>query len=114
MAAPTYIADISQPSIRGALGSGFQLMVVTGIWLGATISLGLTWRWLAGVSAAFPLVMAACLFFMPESPLDHLEKGENEKAEAALRWFRGPLHDVKVPSAREHLLFISCIFPFVV
>lgn len=66
--APAYTGEIAQDSVRGTLGSFFQLMVTIGILfsygIGASVSL-FTLSILCGI---IPLVFGAVFFFMPESP----------------------------------------------
>jgi hypothetical protein len=38
--------------------------------------------------------MAACMFFMPESPVYLLSNGRHDDAKASLQWLRGRKYDV--------------------
>jgi facilitated trehalose transporter len=86
--APTYVVEIAPPSIRGLLGTCFQVMVVIGILLACVFGLFATWWQIAGWSMAPSLVMMLIMFFMPETPQWLLSKGRNEEAEASLSALR--------------------------
>ncbi|XP_068237920.1 facilitated trehalose transporter Tret1-like isoform X1 [Palaemon carinicauda] len=90
MVITTYIGEFASPSIRGVLGSSFQLMVTLGLLyamaIGAFVS---SWQVLAGVCAIPPVIYFALLFFIKESPVYLLTKGKDDKAAAALQYFRG-------------------------
>lgn len=63
-----YCGEIAEKSIRGTLGSFFQLFVVTGILL--VYILG----WIASpmiaslICGIIPIIFGVCVFFCPESP----------------------------------------------
>uniref|UniRef100_A0A6G1SA25 Facilitated trehalose transporter Tret1 n=1 Tax=Aceria tosichella TaxID=561515 RepID=A0A6G1SA25_9ACAR len=82
--APTYVVEIAPPSIRGLLGTCFQVMVVIGILLACVFGLFSTWWQLAGWSLLPSLVTMLIMFFMPETPQWLLSKGRTEEAEASL------------------------------
>lgn len=92
--APMYTGEIAQSSIRGALGSYFQLMVTVGILfvnvLGAT---GISTFQLSLICAMIPLVFGVIFFFMPESPAYLVKKDKNEEAGKALKTLRGDKYD---------------------
>lgn len=53
---PMYISEITEPSIRGALGSGVVFMMATGqaVVHALTIDKFLSWITISGISIAFP------------------------------------------------------------
>lgn len=94
VAAPTYTGEIAQSSIRGTLGSYFQLMMVTGILFVYIIGSYVTVFVLNVVSAIIPLIFGAIFVFMPESPTYLIAKGRKEEAAKSLRWLRGSRYDI--------------------
>lgn len=63
-----YCGEIAEKSIRGTLGSLFQLLITTGILmvyiLGAFTSPQVT----SLICGIIPIVFGICIFFCPESP----------------------------------------------
>lgn len=92
-ALPMYIGEISDPKIRGLLGSSVSVNWIFGITLinivGAYLSITVT----ALVSSCLPLVTMVTFAFMPESPYYLLMRGSTEEAKKSLQKLRG-LHDV--------------------
>jgi sugar porter (SP) family MFS transporter len=86
--APTYVVEIAPPSIRGTLGTSFQVMAVIGILLACIFGLFATWWELAGWSLLPSLAMMAIMFFMPETPQWLLSKGRYDAAESSLKSLR--------------------------
>ncbi len=93
---PTYISEISPPSIRGRLGSLQQLAIVVGL-LGAFLSnYGIIqlagsssailafgeegWRWMFMVGAFPAFIFAVGVFFIPESPRYLVSIGKEREA----------------------------------
>lgn len=66
--APMFISEIGETSIRGALGSFFQLFLTVGILLVYLIGAYIDWRVLSGICAIPPLLLLIGMFFLPESP----------------------------------------------
>jgi len=89
LAAPVYIGETSEDSIRGALGSGFQLMVVTGILFVNVLGSFVSWQWLSLICGFVPLIFLVAMIFVPESPRYLLTKGKTAEASQALCWLRG-------------------------
>lgn len=94
VAAPTYTGEIAQSSIRGTLGSYFQLMMVIGILFVYCIGSYVDVFVLNVVSAIIPLIFGAIFVFMPESPTYLVAKGKKDEAAKSLRWLRGPEYDI--------------------
>ena len=82
--APTYVVEIAPPSIRGLLGTCFQVMVVIGILMAAVGGTFLSWTQLAGFCVIPAIGMSVIMFFMPETPQWLLSKDRNQEAEASL------------------------------
>lgn len=97
VAAPLYTSEIAENEIRGTLGSYFQLMLTVGILisyiLGAAIENMMT---LSIISAVVPLIFFAVFFFMPETPVYYLKKGNEEAARKSLIKLRGNQYNVEV------------------
>ncbi|KAH0554699.1 facilitated trehalose transporter Tret1-2 homolog [Cotesia glomerata] len=91
---PVYIGEISEPSIRGALGSFFPLLFSTGV----------VFVYVVGAYAAYMAFNIACsltlvpfllVYFLPESPLWLVQNGRLATAERALRTLRGENYEFK-------------------
>lgn len=98
---PTYLAELSPADKRGGIGTLFQLMIMTGIflayvsnewlspngWLGLGQNVG--WHWMLGLAA----IPAALLFigglFLPESPRFLVRKGQVAEAKQVLLTMNG-------------------------
>jgi Sugar (and other) transporter. len=89
LTAPAYTSEISQKEIRGSLGSYFQLMVTIGILFGYGVGSATTVFVLSVICGIIPLVFGAIFWFMPETPLYYLQKGQKDRAQASLQWLRG-------------------------
>ncbi|XP_022900739.1 facilitated trehalose transporter Tret1-like [Onthophagus taurus] len=87
--APMYIGEISQASIRGSLGSFFQMFICAGILSSYLLGAFLNWFWMSFVLASFPFIFAACFYFMPETPVYLVKQGLMGRAEEVLKYFRG-------------------------
>lgn len=103
--APMYTAEIAESSIRGTLGSYFQLLLTVGILVSYSIGPILNMYYLSLVSAAVPIVFFCVFFFMPETPIYYLKKGKKDAARASLVRLRGPRYNVEPEiQAQEELL----------
>ncbi|XP_021186691.1 facilitated trehalose transporter Tret1-2 homolog isoform X2 [Helicoverpa armigera] len=92
--APAYTSEIAQDSIRGTLGSYFQLMITIGI-LFAYVVGGYTSVFVFNIlCTCIPIVFGIIFFFMPESPSFLVMKGKHEEAKDALIRLRGSAYDV--------------------
>lgn len=92
---PTYIAEISPPSIRGVLGSCHQLVICIGVLYVYSMGAMLSWRSLGIACAFFLVVMEIALYFIPESPRWLLTAGRRPDTVKALQWFRGAGVDIE-------------------
>lgn len=92
--APAYTSEIAQDSIRGTLGSFFQLMITAGILFAYAVG-GYISVYLFNVfCTCIPIVFALVFFFMPESPNYLVVKGRYDEARNALIRLRGRTYDV--------------------
>lgn len=112
---PTYLAELSPADKRGGVGTLFQLMIMTGIflayvsnewlspngWLGLDQNVG--WHWMLGLAA----IPAALLFIgglsLPESPRFLVKKGKIDEAKNVLltmnkdeKLVEEEMHDIKL------------------
>ncbi|KAI4501298.1 hypothetical protein M0802_003671 [Mischocyttarus mexicanus] len=91
----TYVAEVTQPRLRGMLSATSTMSVILGVFsqmLGGSLA---SWRTVAMVNLAYPLICFAALFCVPESPHWLAAKGRTKEAERALCWLRGwvnPIH----------------------
>ncbi|XP_012523463.1 facilitated trehalose transporter Tret1 isoform X2 [Monomorium pharaonis] len=102
VAAPLYTSETSENEIRGTLGSYFQLMLTIGILasyvLGALIN---DMFILSIISAVMPLVFFVAFFFMPETPVYYLKKGNETAARESLLRLRGDQYNIEA-ELQEH------------
>jgi len=96
--APMYLAEISPTSLRGALGTVYQLIITLSILLSQILGMNNVlgteegWPWLLTLTAAPALLQLATLPFCPESPKYLLlDKDDEMKANSALSWLRGTI-----------------------
>ncbi|RZF33960.1 hypothetical protein LSTR_LSTR015679, partial [Laodelphax striatellus] len=90
-----YLVEISPRSMRGGLGSMYQLVIVISILvaqiLGNSSVLGTddSWPilfWLTGIVAIVQMVFLPCC---PETPKHEFNHGHTERAQKSLKWLRG-------------------------
>merc|ERR1712004_471685 len=100
--APMYLAETSPTSLRGALGTVYQLIITMSILLSQVLGMGSLlgtpdgWPWLLAITAVPAIFQIATLPFCPESPKYLLlDKDDEHGAEEALQWLRGTIevHD---------------------
>ncbi|KAM3959838.1 facilitated trehalose transporter Tret1 [Aphomia sociella] len=94
VAAPMYIGEIAETSIRGSLGAFFQLFLTVGILFTFVVGGWTHWRTLSIISAVLPPLLVIVFWWMPETPQYLLAKNRRRDAEKALRWLRGPDADL--------------------
>ncbi|KAK7869520.1 hypothetical protein R5R35_002295 [Gryllus longicercus] len=85
----TYVAEITQPHLRGMLSATSSMCVILGVFVQFLLGNFLPWRTVAAVNACFPAIAAISLFFVPESPYWLVSKGRVREAERSLCWLRG-------------------------
>jgi len=89
---PMYVAEISPPHIRGALGTLHQLLVTVGILVSQAIAITPLkdhWRWLYSIPVFLSLISTCLLPFIPESPSYMYSRGDTVMAVANLQRLRG-------------------------
>jgi MFS family permease len=68
------IGEITMPTLRGILGMFFSTFVCSGI-LVTSLMGWLNWRLISAISAIFPVILFAAMFFAPESPYYLIKAG---------------------------------------
>ncbi|XP_031357647.1 facilitated trehalose transporter Tret1-like [Photinus pyralis] len=106
-ALPIYLGEISDPKIRGLLGSSVSVTWIFGIMLinaiGSYLEISLT----ALISSAFPALCFVTFIWMPETPYFLLMKGQESEARRSLRIFNGKQEverelEVMAEEVKEH------------
>ncbi|XP_022118223.2 facilitated trehalose transporter Tret1-2 homolog isoform X3 [Pieris rapae] len=92
--APAYTSEIAQDSIRGTLGSFFQLMVTVGILFAYAVGSYTSVFVFNILCTLIPIIFAVTFFFMPESPNFLVVKGRHDDARDSLIRLRGRNYDV--------------------
>ena len=64
-----YVSEVSTVSLRGALGTLFQVSIVLGLVITYLLGLFLTWREMAIIIAVMGAIVTVLLTFIPESPV---------------------------------------------
>ncbi|KAK5646894.1 hypothetical protein RI129_005358 [Pyrocoelia pectoralis] len=85
----TYVSEITQPHLRGALAASSSVAVISGILIEFILGTFLDWRTVALISCAFPVTSFCLLYFMPESPHWLIMNNKVDKARKSLAWLRG-------------------------
>ncbi|KAF9193695.1 Solute carrier 2, facilitated glucose transporter member 2 [Haplosporangium sp. Z 27] len=90
---PTYLGEVASIKSRGAMGSCFQLMVVTGILVSNAVGIGLSyppkWRICMALLGVPALIQLAMLPSLVESPKWLITQNRAEDARRALQKLRG-------------------------
>lgn len=94
VACPLYTTEIAETSIRGTLGTYFQLQCTLGIFFDYVVGNVVRVFYFNILCAVLPLVMALLMTFMPETPQFYLSKKNEASARKALQWLRGKHYDV--------------------
>lgn len=91
--APMYTSEIAESSIRGSLGSFFQLLLTVGILASYVLGSLVNMQVLSIISGIVPLIFFGVFVMMPETPTYHLKKGNLEAARASLIRLRGSTYN---------------------
>lgn len=94
----TYVAEITQPRLRGMLSATSTMSIILGVFtqmLGGSLA---HWRTVALVNLTYPLLCFLALCLVPESPHWLAAKGRTKDAESALCWLRGWVEPAHVKS----------------
>ncbi|XKL67981.1 hypothetical protein PGB90_003472 [Kerria lacca] len=85
----TYVAEITEPYLRGMLGSTAPTTVIIGTVSQLILGNFYHWRSVVFFNMFFPILAFFALSFVPESPHWLINKGRFEDAEKSLCWLRG-------------------------
>ena len=115
---PPYVAEISPPSIRGQLGSLWQLAIIVGTFLGLLVTAlmaraaggadadllwnGSAWRWMYIVIAVVAAAYVLIAHRLPDSPPELISQGKEDNARSLLEKLGGGVVDEQVKAIREN------------
>ncbi|XP_046678872.1 facilitated trehalose transporter Tret1-like isoform X2 [Homalodisca vitripennis] len=85
----TYVAEITQPHLRGMLSATASMCVILGVFLQFVLGIFMNWRTVALINIVFPILAICALCCVPESPHWLIGKGRIQEAEKSLQWLRG-------------------------
>ncbi|XP_037300888.1 facilitated trehalose transporter Tret1-like, partial [Manduca sexta] len=85
----SYVGEISEPSIRGALCTVTQLFTSIGVLLMYYLGTVVSWRTASLICLAAPLASMLLILFVPETPVWLLSQGRRNDALKALCYLRG-------------------------
>jgi SP family arabinose:H+ symporter-like MFS transporter len=92
---PMYVAEVSPPSLRGRMGTLYQMSIVTGILISYAINYLLrgigpaNWRWMFITGVIPSVLFFAMLLLVPESPRFLIMAGKEQQAFAVLERIAG-------------------------
>ncbi|KAL1459428.1 hypothetical protein WDU94_011410 [Cyamophila willieti] len=85
---PMYLGEIAEVSIRGTVGTLFQISTHLGILYTYVLGSELSYMNYLISSLVVPIVFMLTFIFMPESPYYYVSKNQDEKAIESLKWLR--------------------------
>ncbi|XP_044728328.1 facilitated trehalose transporter Tret1-like [Chrysoperla carnea] len=85
----TYVAEITQPHLRGMLAATSSMSVIFGIFIQFLLGTFLNWRTICLINISSPIIAIISLTFIPESPHWLILKHRYDDAKASLCWLRG-------------------------
>ncbi|XP_039763604.1 facilitated trehalose transporter Tret1-like isoform X2 [Pararge aegeria] len=85
----TYVAEITQPHLRGALTATSSMCIIIGVFTQFLFGLLMYWRTVALVNIIFTVLAVIALCFVPESPHWLVSRKRVEDARKSLQWLRG-------------------------
>lgn len=89
VASPLYSDEIAEVRIRGVVGIYLDIMFNVGVLYVYVFGAIVPYVWMSIACTILPVLFAATFFWMPESPVYLLSKGQIDKAEKSLCWLRG-------------------------
>nr|KAF7415880.1 hypothetical protein H0235_012472 [Vespula pensylvanica] len=92
---PMYTSEIAESEIRGRLGLYYQLFLTVGIVIVNILNFSVNMFELSVISGFSPIIFAITFFFMPETPVYYLIKGNEDAARKSYIKFRGPHYDIE-------------------
>ncbi|XP_062125091.1 facilitated trehalose transporter Tret1-2 homolog isoform X2 [Drosophila sulfurigaster albostrigata] len=91
--APMYISEIAETSIRGTLGTLFQLLLTMGILFVYIVGSLVSWSTLSMMCLVVPILLFVGMLMLPETPVYLLKKGRRADAALSLKWLWGKYCD---------------------
>ncbi|XP_059618579.1 facilitated trehalose transporter Tret1 [Phlebotomus argentipes] len=85
----TYVAEITQPRVRGMLAATGSFFTILGVFAQFLMGTFLKWRLIALISCSLPIISLFLLFIVPESPYWLTQKHRLTEAKKSLAWLRG-------------------------
>ncbi|OXU23108.1 hypothetical protein TSAR_008500 [Trichomalopsis sarcophagae] len=85
----TYVAEVTQPHLRGLLSATSTMAVICGVFTQMLTGSLVGWRTVALINLVYPVLCFTALYLVPESPTWLADKGRFNEAEKALCWLRG-------------------------
>lgn len=85
----SYVAEITQPHLRGMLSSTSTMSVSLGVLFQFLLGTFLPWRQVTLVNCFVPVICLLLLSLIPESPLWLLCQDKDKEAKKSLAWLRG-------------------------
>jgi SP family facilitated glucose transporter-like MFS transporter 8 len=92
--APMFIGEIAESSVRGALGSFFQVMLTVGILFTYIVGAVANYTWLGVLSGVVPVALFITFSRVQESPTYLLKRHRVEEARKSLQYYRGSSHNI--------------------
>lgn len=85
----TYIGEIAEPAIRGALGTFMGITYILGVLFVYCVGSFVSMATFAYISTAIPILLFVTFMWMPETPYYYLMTGQKQKALDSLEHLRG-------------------------
>lgn len=84
-----YVAEVTEPRLRGMLSATNVLTIFLGIFLQFVVGSVVDWRTAALIMGIAPLSAFFWLWFVPETPYWLLARNKSDRARQSLAWLRG-------------------------
>jgi SP family facilitated glucose transporter-like MFS transporter 8 len=92
--APMFVGEIAESSVRGALGSFFQVMLTVGILFTYIVGAVANYTWLGILSGIIPVALFVTFSRVQESPTYLMKRHRAEEARKSLQYYRGSSHNI--------------------
>nr|XP_033330310.1 facilitated trehalose transporter Tret1-like [Megalopta genalis] len=102
----TYVAEVTQPHLRGMLSATSSMSVILGIFTQMLSGKLTNWRTVALINLTYPVICLMALCLVPESPYWLAAKGKLKRAENALCWLRGWVSPTEVKAEFQHICHV--------